>query len=51
MGSESGPILQVPDVWWEVPVFRISQAFRASSDTRSASVGMMSGLPAVEKDG
>ncbi len=40
MGSLSGPILHVPETWWEVPALRMSQASRASSDANSVSVGV-----------
>ena len=41
MGSEAGPILQVPEMWWLVPTVLFIQASRLSSDSRSASSGAM----------
>ena len=39
MGSEVGPILQVPDEWCCVRTFSRSQRFRASSSDSTSSVG------------
>ena len=39
MESESGPILQVPEMCWVVVTLRFNQKSNVSSDTRSAGWG------------
>ena len=41
MGSEAGPILQVPEICWPVVTSRSRYSFKASSLASSASVGSM----------
>ena len=41
IGSESGPILQVPEICWVVVTLRNSHWSRVSSETRSSAVGVM----------
>ena len=51
IGSDAGPILQVHEMCCEVVTSRCSHASRASSDSRSASVGAVRSVRMSAKSG